>query len=294
MSLPEQLIAETWTSKVARKIFPLLVWYAKAGRSLTYGELDAEVVKRGWSHSVMAVNYGKPAGTIGDVLIDLSEEWKEEVPPLNAIVVNAATGLPGSGVNYYLERYCERDDIPDLNNRERLSVVQEVHADVFAYQYWDDVLEACSLKPLKRGPTSTRLKTNASPARGGWSNEGESIEHKRLKEYCARNAASFFELDDIVNVHQEYQFASGDKADVVIETETSLVGVEVKSRISNEADLNRGLFQCIKYQALLRAEQRAMRRPATAWAVLVSERELPTLLANLADTLEITCYVKGK
>lgn len=292
MPLPKQLLADTWTSRVARKILPLLVWYAKKGRTVTYGELNTEVVKRGWSHSVMAVNYGKPAGIIGDVLIALSKKWKEKVPPLNSIVVNAASGQPGSGVDYYLEKYCVRKNITDLGFRERRSVVEQIHADVFAYPYWDKVLAECSLKHLKKSPSTKRITKDTGFPHGGWSTECESEEHKRLKKYCAQNAAALFELEDIVSVHQEYLFASGDKADLVIETKASLVGVEVKSRISNDADLSRGLFQCIKYQALLRAEQKAIGRPPTAWAVLVTERQLPATLGNLADVLDIDCCVK--
>ncbi|MCL6272362.1 hypothetical protein M3P05_20830, partial [Sansalvadorimonas sp. 2012CJ34-2] len=64
----------------------------------------------------------------------------------------------------------------------------------------------------------------------------------------------------------------------------------VKSHISNENDLNRGIFQCIKYQALLRAEQKALSQPPTARAYLVTESDLPAQLQNLADRLGIYCY----
>jgi len=65
----------------------------------------------------------------------------------------------------------------------------------------------------------------------------------------------------------------------------------VKSIISNQADINRGLFQAIKYQALLRAEQKAALRPPTARAVLVTEKPISNQLQNLADVLGIDVHV---
>jgi len=65
------------------------------------------------------------------------------------------------------------------------------------------------------------------------------------------------------------------------------LGVEVKSIISNDNDINRGIFQCVKYQSLLRAEQKSLMLPPTARAVLVVERQLPTGLQNLSDILGI-------
>jgi len=65
----------------------------------------------------------------------------------------------------------------------------------------------------------------------------------------------------------------------------------VKSIISNETDINRGLFQAIKYQALLRAEQKATLSPPTARAVLVTEKPISNQLQNLADVLRIEVHV---
>lgn len=47
----------------------------------------------------------------------------------------------------------------------------------------------------------------------------------------------------------------------------------------------------MKYQALLRAEQKALMMPPTARAVLVVERDLPSALQNLANTLSIKVVI---
>ena len=40
------------------------------------------------------------------------------------------------------------------------------------------------------------------------------------------------------------------------------IAVEVKSRISNDADITRGIFQCVKYKVVLEAMQLSLGLPA--------------------------------
>ncbi|MER0202790.1 hypothetical protein C8R26_1525 [Nitrosomonas oligotropha] len=294
MTLPEALQGDTWTKETARAVLPILIWCAKNGRTITYGQLDQEIVNRGLGHHVMAVQYGYPAGAIGSALIETEIKWGEPIPPLNAIVVNAGNGLPGKGVNYYLERYYEPDmNVDDMSEDEKRAVVEEIHEDIFAYERWDDILNEYGFFPIRDGVMDEAVDADEIeiPNRGGWSSEGESKQHKKVKEFVAANPQVVGLPRNNSQGQTEYLFASGDKADVVFETENGYLGVEVKSIISNDPDLNRGLFQAVKYQALLRSEQKAIRRPPTARAVLVTERSLPVSLQNLADVLGIAVYV---
>ena len=269
MSCPESIIGDTWTKVTARSALPILVWCAKHGRPITYGQLDAEIVRRKLGHHVIAVPYGHPVGAIGSALIELEERWGKPVPPLNAIVINGTTMLPGKGVNEFLERYCQPDErVENMDLEERRAVVEEVQADVFAYEYWDDVLKECELQAI---PDTVRLDPQvdsvATPVKSGWSGEPESEEHRKLKEYIAENPSTIGLPKRSRKGKIEYVFASADKADVVFKTQNGYIGVEVKSIISGDADLNRGLHQVVKYQALLRAEQKALLKPPTARAV---------------------------
>ena len=294
MALPEALQGDSWTKETARAALPILIWCAKNGRTITYGQLDQEIVNRGLGHHVMAVKYGYPAGLIGSALIETEEEWGEPIPPLNAIVVNAVSGLPGKGVNYYLERYYEPDEsVDDMSEDEKRAVVEDIHEDIFAYEHWDDVLNKYGLRPIWDGIAEEAVDADEieRPGRGGWSSEGESKQHKKVKEFVASNPQVVGLPKNHSQGQTEYLFASGDKADVVFETENGYLGVEVKSIISNHPDLNRGLFQAVKYQALLRSEQKAVFSPPTARAVLVTECSLPAALQNLADVLGIAVYV---
>ena len=78
---------------------------------------------------------------------------------------------------------------------------------------------------------------------------------------------------------------------MVFETAQGFLGVEVKSIVSRDNDLSRGLYQAVKYQALLRAEQKAMGNPPTARSVLVCEHQLSRGLRNLADVLGIKVFI---
>lgn len=294
MSLPESLQGDRWTNATARAVFPLLVWCAKNGRTITYGQLDKEVVRRGWGHHVMAVQYGYPAGAVGSALIETEEETGESIPPLNAIIVNAKSGLPGAGVNYYLEHYNNFDiDVDSMSLDDRRSVIEDIHEKVFAYEYWDKILRGYGLNPIDDGMQNGNDAEDdiQLPSRGGWSSEGESAEHRTLKEYVALHPDVVGLPSNNDDGETEYLFATGDKADIVFITQHGFLGVEVKSIKSNEADLNRGIFQAIKYQALLRAEQKARQEPPTARAVLVTEQALPYSLQNLADVVGVKVYV---
>ena len=54
-----------------------------------------------------------------------------------------------------------------------------------------------------------------------------------------------------MNSELEKTLPSGDAIDVFFENSQHWVGVEVKSKISNEFDILRGLYQCVKYQAVM-------------------------------------------
>lgn len=295
MPLPESLLGDSWTKRTARAILPLLIWLAKNGKTITYGQLDREVVERGWGHHVPAIMYGHPAGAIGNALIETEGDWGITIPPINALVINQKTQLPGEGINWYIERYVGLDEHIDFNDMsidKKKAIVEEIHQDIFSFEYWDDIINEYELEPFESELRSEHENDIiATPSRGGWSRETESAEHKKLKEYIANNPDIVGLNAREVKVILEYIFPTTDQADIVFKNDSHFLGVEVKSIISNDDDINRGIFQCVKYQALLRAEQKALRLLPTARAILVVERELPLELQNLADIFEIRVVI---
>ena len=86
-----------------------------------------------------------------------------------------------------------------------------------------------------------------------------------------------------VRTETEVDLLSGDRVDVVLYCERKTVAIEVKSRKSNEADLCRGVYQCVKYKAVLSAQDD--RLPVESW--LVTETGLDGDLKGLAKKLGI-------
>lgn len=77
---------------------------------------------------------------------------------------------------------------------------------------------------------------------------------------------------------------SGDRVDVVYCTDEEVLAIEVKSRVSSWEDLRRGIYQCVKYRAVLKAQERGSR---TVRSLLVTETDLPSDLARLATDVEV-------
>ena len=70
----------------------------------------------------------------------------------------------------------------------------------------------------------------------------------------------------------EVDLDSGDRVDVVYKLANRITVLEVKSRISNEIDLMRGVFQCVKYRAVRQAMD--VRDDAVVEAYLITETPL--------------------
>ena len=151
-----------------------------------------------------------------------------------------------------------------------------------------------SLPPLRQTPIREVKRTEF----GG---KGEGFEHKTLKEYVARNIDQVLEAagclsEPTVGHEVECQLPSGDRVDVTGWSEETIWHVEVKSKISGDADLERGLYQCIKYNAVEEASEgvRQSGRSKDVTALLVVEKDLSAGLKKLSTGLEVHTYILGK
>lgn len=116
---------------------------------------------------------------------------------------------------------------------------------------------------------------------------GESDAHKSFKEFVANNPNLFMSNADGVSVETEFILPSLDLIDVVFTNKSERIGVEVKSRISSIDDITRGLFQCVKYLALLKALHKTTNRELTTRVFLALEGPFPVELENIKELLEI-------
>lgn len=299
MNAVKELNGNKWTQKAAKAIFPILVWLAKRGEIITYSELNDLIVRHGILHHVIAVQYGNPAGLIGNIVIEFEKKLKKTIPPINSLIVSKKNRLPSKGIDWYLERYLKATDKKrEFTTEEKKAIVEEIHSEVYSFKEWDLILKELNLKPFKHKYPffdDEVGKKNDKIYRGGWSSEGESDEHKNLKHFIANNphliGLNEFKPKD---AKVEYIFPSADKADIVFVKGEKMIAVEIKSKISNDADIYRGIFQCIKYKALLRAEQKIKKIPPVAESILVVERKINQALKHLAKKLNVEIIVCKK
>ncbi|KAF0252167.1 MULTISPECIES: hypothetical protein [Pseudomonas] len=294
MPLAPSLIGDLWRFRTARTMLPILIWCAKHRRTISYSHLDAEIVRRGLGAHTHAAAYGRAAGLVGDALYELEEELGLELPPLNALVVKKYSRRPGSGCNAYLDQFVHSRTFAQLNDDGQWAVLEQAWDKIYNCRNWDAVLDYLEMEALAGAVPSEYEDDHEQviiPETGGFSG-GESEHHRRLKEYVLRHPNLVIES----NARDweggvEVMLPSGDCADVMFHNGPSMLAVEVKSFISSEADLSRGIFQCVKYRAVGIAWQRALLEVPDASAVLVVQQDLPLELAILAERLDVRVVV---
>lgn len=110
--------------------------------------------------------------------------------------------------------------------------------------------------------------------------EGEGPNHRKLRCWIMRNPGKVAPHYAKFHTETEYVLRSADRVDVVFRGPDEIVVIEVKSSDSSEADLERGVFQCIKYRAVMEAMKVCPEVMVTS--ILVTQEFLPESLAELA------------
>ncbi len=130
--------------------------------------------------------------------------------------------------------------------------------------------------------------------------EGEGIEHKTLKEYVCENCERILSKIsgrqvNVISRDMECELPSGDRVDVTARAEDIIWHIEVKSKISTESDIRRGLYQCVKYKAVEKVRQRVDHSNSTreVKSLLVVENELSQELKEHAKSVPVQCYAVG-
>ena len=140
-----------------------------------------------------------------------------------------------------------------------------------------------------------RPKQMVNPAEFGGG--GEGVEHKTLKELVHKDCHKILRAVrgrrvKVTDRQMEYDLPSGDRVDVSARDQESVCWhIEVKSKISSAADLERGLYQCVKYKAVAEAMERVARTKRSVESLLVIEDDLPSAtLKDLAEKLGVPVH----
>lgn len=269
----QNMFGEATYQRRAREAMPLLVRQALSQTPIYYSDLAAEL---GMPNPR---NLNFVLGSVGRTMTELSAELKHEVPPIQALVRNRATDMPGEGVGQFLNPGTFRA----LTSRQKQLVVDAALLKIYTYPDWLFVLKKLSLAPAPF--VDSTLLTEASSFCGG----GEGEAHRRFKKFIAENP-QVVGLPARTQAEMERGLPSGDRVDVIFTVRNEVVACEVKAASSSMADLVRGLFQCIKYKAILEASLSVQGHVVAARAVLALEGTLPKELVHLRNMLGISVF----
>lgn len=274
----DELVPQDKSKELVKKIIPILIRWAKQGlTNMTYQHLLNELGKPTFS------GIGKQLGYVDDVFRRLREETGEEIPTLNALVKSKSSGLPSPGFSYVYTSYDE------MSNSEKKIFVMGLNKEAIEYEHWDWVLSSLGL-----APSVLDISASESTIRSGkcYGSGGEGENHKKLKEYIF-NYPEVIGIKDIKEHEMEHILLSGDRLDVFFElNDGSKIAVEIKPSTSPDADVLRGLFQCVKYKAILDSEDKVHSKKANNSAILVIGGELSPENRKVQETLGITIKEK--
>ena len=157
-------------------------------------------------------------------------------------------------------------------------------AEVYSFDKWDRILDEFGLKPAQSIAPPTLIMSKKIRFGTG---TGEGDDHKRLKDYIATHPEKIGLPMSAGPGTTEFEFASADTIDVLFTYRSQWIGIEVKCAQSDDADVMRGLFQCIKYKVLIEAQQKFQQVQVNSRVVLVLGRPFPGTLLGLKHTLGI-------
>jgi hypothetical protein len=249
------------------RLLPQLVQAAKTNKTPTYGEMAARI---GVHHRVLSY----VLGYIRDEII-----IPRGLPLINAIVVNGDTGLPGES---WLPQ-----GTAHLSKAEYQREYVRYRDQVLAYQGWDALLKELDLPSVE--PTVENLDERGRAyseyieRTGG----GESEDHRKLKEYIAAHP-EVIGLPSDSAAQMEYLFVAGDRADIVFGTgPDAWTVVEIKN--GEIGELVKGVYQAIKYRALLQAEKGHGISPQVD--AILAAYEIPSDIQFFAAKFGIRCRI---
>lgn len=252
---------------------------------VTYGSIAREMETSLDIDKIFSTQVGSVVGAMMDKILEI-----KPYAPLINVLVTRPSGIPGIGAGSYLaERYdnAEFNDWGSIPRNKKLEMIAKVRAEVREFDKWAEIFKALfGQEPESRFVERTSTEEDGrAPDGRNYGGKGESDEHKKLKKWVAQNprkiglSASFGAGDE------EFGLLSGDSIDVLFSDGNRFVAVEVKSIKSNNDDLQRGIYQCVKYRAVLEAQELPV--SANVEALLVTERKLPGRLQARARLLKL-------
>ncbi len=270
----------TWENLKQHASKPLTQWLIQAAKSrscITYKEAKLRLETEIGFDTIFSSMMGVPAGELMEQIL----AFRPDCPLLNILLVRQDNQMPGDGAGPFMADYLndpklKSRDFREKNPKKWREACNKIATDVYAFQDWERVF---------RHVFGERLPVPAPPISSerdgimhGRSSEGKK--HRTLRQWVMKNPDKIKSTYKNFRAETEVVLESADRVDVVYYGPKSTVALEVKSSYSNDSDLRRGIFQCIKYRAVMGAMD--IRSGADIVAILVTQRRLPGHLAQLA------------
>lgn len=253
---------------------------------LTYEEVATRLGRLNKNGVPWARGMGAVLGMVTEIIDKATQAWPEtERPPyLTTVVVQKSgteAGLPDTGIEGRWPWFGQ------LSVPEKRARIRDEYARILEYgERWLRVLDCAGLQPLTVVPAGQAVVGG----RGAWGG-GESPEHLALKLHVLKHPELFGAPTDFKQ--DEYPLLSGDVIDVFFRDAKRWFGVEVKSIKSPDDDLERGIYQVVKYRAVLKAQATihcGVDSPGIS-VVLAVQRQLPRHLQRVAKQLAVPWLV---
>ena len=257
----------------ALKMIPVLVRWAQGAWDTPhyYSDLSTSV-------GLKTNQIGDMMGVIQDIIDELSEQTGERIPTLNGLVRNKQSGLPSDGFDYVIRNYSK------LSVDSKKGEVKKINETAHQYD-WNWVLRELELKPaiIIEKEKLAKIK-NESHGYGG-----EGKEHKALKEFIAKHPECIG-VKNVLAAKTEFELLSGDRLDVYFECHKKRIAVEVKPSSSPDGDILRGVFQCVKYQAVMDAARVVDNDNYDNEVILVTAGKLSPEIRQIAIDLHVKYF----
>lgn len=269
-----------WGKVILRNLVGRVIAYSGGPKFVYYSDLANEIkYPEPLTGSAFSSNIGKTLFEMGHLLDNLpTKDWPERIPHLQSLVVTKADKLPGDGLQAFYPDY------PNLPDEKKRDYVNAEYQKVFQFGHrWLDVLAQLGLNPPDGMVPSVKTSSGLYNPYG----KDGSPEHQAIRDYILKNPESV-KVKSPDRVYAEYKFKSNDAVDVIAFEANMLHVIEVKSSRSGDDDIERGIYQGVKYRALLQAEEFLEGRKLPVRAVLVLEGELPPAMRKTAELHSIT------
>ncbi len=276
----------------AHALEPSLRWLiaeALDGGKLFYGELKKKLEDEAGFRTIFSPRMGWVAG----LLMNRIQDAIPDAPLINVLVVNQNDRQPGLGAGAYLAKRFKKPRLAEQDAKTKYPQLWEVTCrsaadEVYAYgaEQWAKLYRkvfgaVLSTEQIDKQREDRRRGEEQDGVQTGrdYGAAGEGKFHRELRQWVKNHPEAIHGSFAGAQTETESNLDSGDRIDVVYKCADRIVLLEVKSRVSNEIDLKRGVYQCIKYRAV-RAAMDVRDNPLIE-TYLITEMELPGNISAL-------------